>query len=78
MIKKISKITNMGVFQDFDWNQTLRDRGNNVAQFLETNIIYGRNYSGKTTLSRVLRSLENKSLPDKYESPEFIVEGLDG
>lgn len=78
MIKKISLIKNMAVFQDFDWNTSVRDKGNNIACFCETNIIYGRNYSGKTTLSRILRSLENKSLPPKYSCPEFNIEDSEG
>ena len=31
----------------------VRDDGNNVAEFKKINILYGRNYSGKTTLSRI-------------------------
>ena len=31
------------------------------------NILYGRNYSGKTTLSRILRSLQEYSLPEHHE-----------
>ena len=70
-IKKIDLIKNMAVFQDFRWTSSIRDSGNNTAEFKKINIIYGRNYSGKTTLSRIFRSLETGSISDKYDSPEF-------
>ena len=70
-IKKIDLIKNMAVFQDFRWASSVRDGGNNVAEFKEINILYGRNYSGKTTLSRIFRALETGSISDKYSSPEF-------
>lgn len=63
----------MAVFQDFNWDTTLRDSGNNIAEFKRINVIYGRNYSGKTTLSRIIRALETGIVSDKYENPEFIV-----
>ncbi len=70
-IKKIDSIKNMAVFQDFRWASSLRDGGNNIAEFKKINILYGRNYSGKTTLSRIFRALETGSISDKYSSPEF-------
>jgi wobble nucleotide-excising tRNase len=70
-IKKIDSIKNMAVFRDFRWASSLRDNGNNVAEFKKINILYGRNYSGKTTLSRIFRAIETGSLSDKYSSPEF-------
>lgn len=73
-IKKISLIKNMATFKDFKWDTTLRDNGNSVINFAESNIFYGRNGSGKTTISRILRALETGRLSDKYKSPEFCVE----
>lgn len=70
-VKKIDLIKNMAVFQDFRWASSLRDGGNNIAEFKKINILYGRNYSGKTTLSRIFRALETGSISDKYSSPEF-------
>ncbi|MCK4608427.1 MAG: AAA family ATPase, partial [Gammaproteobacteria bacterium] len=70
-IKKIDSIKNMAVFQDFHWVSSVRDDGNNIAEFKKINIFYGRNYSGKTTLSRIFRALETGSISDKYSSPEF-------
>jgi len=70
-IRKLESIKSMAVFQDFRWASSLRDGGNNVAEFKKINILYGRNYSGKTTLSRIFRALETGSISDKYSSPEF-------
>src|SRR5690606_30584727 len=70
-IKKIDSIKNMAVFNDFRWTSSVRDGGNNIAEFKKINILYGRNYSGKTTLSRIFRALETGSISDKYSSPEF-------
>lgn len=70
-IKKIDSIKNMAVFRDFQWSSSVRDGGNNIAEFKKINIFYGRNYSGKTTLSRILRALETGSISEKYNSPEF-------
>lgn len=52
---------------------TIRDDGNNVVLFKPINIFYGRNYSGKTTLSRIIRALETGNISDKYENPQFEV-----
>lgn len=70
-IKKIDSIKNMAVFKEFRWASSVRDGGNNIAEFKKINILYGRNYSGKTTLSRIFRALETGSISDKYSSPEF-------
>jgi len=73
LIEKLKTITKFGVFQDFDWDSTLRDQGNNIATFKKLNIVYGRNYSGKTTLSRIVRSLEQGRLPSKFSYGIFDV-----
>lgn len=65
----------MAVYNDFNWDREVRDKkGNNIMSFKKINIIYGRNYSGKTTLSRIIRSLEVGSMSDKYINPEFRIE----
>jgi wobble nucleotide-excising tRNase len=66
-------IPNFGSFKNFVWRTSIRDSGNNVAKFKKLNIIYGRNYSGKTTLSRIFGSLQTGDLPDTYENPTFSV-----
>ena len=73
MIKKID-IASYGLFQDFSW---LGSIGAN-AEFKQYNIIYGRNYSGKTTLSRILHSLETCQPNSDYENGNFAITLSDG
>ena len=53
MIKKID-IPSFGQFKDYKWDQ----KGLKGVDFKQLNIIYGKNYSGKTTLSRIFASIE--------------------
>lgn len=71
MISKFSSIQNFGVFKDFNWDNSVKDKNSVVQDFKKINIIYGRNYSGKTTLSRVLRAFEKGEVEDNYENPSF-------
>lgn len=72
-------IAHFGSFDGFQWRTSIRDTpGNNVQSFKKLNIIYGRNYSGKTTLSRVFRSLEKGEIPWRYEGASFVVRGDQG
>ena len=73
MIKKFTNIKNLAVFKDFIWDNSVKDKDGNVLEFKSINILYGRNYSGKTTLSRIVRSLETGYISDKYKNPEFNV-----
>jgi len=77
MIKKIKSIKNLAVFNNFNWDSEVVDENNNALEFKRTNIIYGRNYSGKTTLSRILRAMETGIISDKYENPECCISVLD-
>ena len=77
-IKKIDSITNMAVFHDFEWEKSLSNKTNSAVAFSTINILYGRNYSGKTTLSRILRAMETGELSDKFENPSFNVALADG
>jgi len=76
MIKKID-IQKFGLFSDYNWDSEI---GNNTVKdiFKKVNIIYGRNYSGKTTLSRIFRSVENKKLHKDYAKAEFTITTDDG
>ena len=69
MILKID-IENFGIYKNFRWNSI---NGLNNTTFKKLNIIYGRNYSGKTTLSRIFRSLEEKEYPYFIENPKFKI-----
>ena len=74
MIKKIKSIREFAVFKDFEWDREL----GKDEMFKRINILYGRNYSGKTTLSRVFRAMETGKPPEKYRSPSFEVIFQDG
>lgn len=73
MIKKIKTISNLAVFKKFEWDKSVVDKDGKVIDFKKINILYGRNYSGKTTLSRIFRALEMGYISDKYENPEFCI-----
>ncbi|WP_058764290.1 AAA family ATPase [Exiguobacterium chiriqhucha] len=67
MIEKIN-IESFGTFKDFKWTK-------NVDSILgRLNIIYGRNYSGKTTLSRIFRSIEQKELHSDFKDGKFTID----
>ncbi len=70
-IKKFQCIDGFGSFQDFAWNA-------DIPVFTSVNILYGRNYSGKTTLSRILRCFETQSIPRRIDNPSFVMEMSDG
>ncbi len=71
-------IASFGSFQGLEWKKTVRDTGKNVKSFQRLNILYGRNYSGKTTLSRVFRALETQKIPVNYVGSSFTVYGEKG
>lgn len=73
MITKFKSIANLAVFQNFNWDTNILDADNRIITFKPINIFYGRNYSGKTTLSRIVRALETGNISDKYENPQFEV-----
>ncbi|MBR8001856.1 AAA family ATPase [Burkholderia vietnamiensis] len=71
-------IASFGSFSGLNWKKNLRDGGNNVQDFKRLNILYGRNYSGKTTLSRIFRALETGRMPLNYVGSTFTVHGDKG
>lgn len=73
MITKIN-IDKFGLFENYKWDTFI---GRNEI-FRRLNIIYGRNYSGKTTLSRILNAIYEKQLPLNYENGNFEVTFSDG
>lgn len=68
----------MAVFDDFDWDNSVVDGSGTVQSCKQVNIIYGRNYSGKTTLSRIMRAFETGMLSIKYGMPTFQLFLSDG
>jgi wobble nucleotide-excising tRNase len=77
MINQID-IASFGSFNGLNWKKSVRDGGNNVQNFKRLNILYGRNYSGKTTLSRIFRALETGRVPLNYVGSTFTVHGNKG
>ncbi|WP_145329933.1 AAA family ATPase [Paenibacillus xylanexedens] len=73
MIKKIRTIRNLAVFQNFEWDNSVINNNGQIMRFDRMNILYGRNYAGKTTLSRIVRAMEIGEISEKYDSPSFSV-----
>ncbi|ELV7457783.1 AAA family ATPase [Campylobacter coli] len=69
-ILKFNEI-NFGSYKNFKW-------GNNLEEFKTINIFYGRNYSGKTTLSRIARSFELKKHNEDFLDGNFKIKLEDG
>ena len=67
MIKKIDQIKNFGIFRKFVWRQ------DDINEFKQFNLVYGWNYSGKTTISRIFRSIELGELPSDFVTAEFTL-----
>ena len=78
MIKNFKSIKKFGIFRDFLWKNEVCGNGGSVENFKDINVLYGRNYSGKTTLSRILRAMETGVVSDKFGSPSFEVAFKDG
>lgn len=66
MIQKID-IAKFGIYQDYKWDACI----GKDFYFKTANIIYGRNYSGKTSLSRIFRSLEKNALHQDFLDSNF-------
>lgn len=69
-IKKID-IKDFGCYKDY--KQHSQSGVGNDFNDGRINIFYGRNYSGKSTYSKIFQSIELKQLPEKYEKIDFEV-----
>lgn len=75
MIKKVD-VLNYGAFKNFEWVNFF---GTNMEEeFGFRNIIYGRNYAGKTTLSRIVRSLQTGKQHKDFLNCKYTVTLDDG
>jgi len=70
MIRTIERIRYCGVFNDYSKPAAMQD-------FTEVNIIYGWNYCGKTTLSRVIHCLESRKIPASMTEAAFTLTSAD-
>jgi wobble nucleotide-excising tRNase len=73
MIQKID-IEKFGLFNDYQWKNSVGSK----ELFRNLNIIYGRNYSGKTTLARIFKSLQDGLIHRNYTESKFKVTFSDG
>ncbi|MET4083766.1 wobble nucleotide-excising tRNase [Pedobacter sp. UYP30] len=73
MITKID-ISKFGLYDNYIWNTEI----GNSETFRRLNIIYGRNYSGKTTLSRIFKCLEDSAIHKNYLTCGFTINFSDG
>jgi len=73
MIKQIKRLNELGIFRNF-----VGDATNDVPPFKKRNLIYGWNYSGKTTLSRLFQAFQFPDRPLAYPTCRFSVELNDG
>ncbi|WP_447984953.1 AAA family ATPase [Nitrospira sp. Nam74] len=71
MIRKVQRIKSFGVYSDFRWTPEL-------PVFNRYNLLYGWNYSGKSTLSRVFRCFELKQSHPDFTGAETRLETEDG
>lgn len=78
MIKKITSIKNIAVFTDFEWDSSVLDGDGRPIDLKPLSIVYGRNYSGKTTLSRIVRSLQTGHISTRYDMPKYNLLLTDG
>ncbi len=70
MIKRISSLKQFGIFRNFAWD------ADELDDFGRYNLLYGWNYSGKTTLSRVFSALQAPEKPLVYPGGTFEVQRL--
>lgn len=66
MLKSFQRIKGLGVFDDYSLPA-------GTAEFGVKNLIYGWNYSGKTTLSRLVAMLESKNLNSELPQCSFTI-----
>lgn len=75
MFKKID-INRFGLFTDYEWSRNIGN-DTNIGVFKKLNIIYGRNYSGKTTISRIFKCIEDGKLHNNYPNGNFTITDVD-
>ncbi len=68
MITKLD-IDAFGVFSKYVWKNEIKDD----EKFQSFNLIFGKNYSGKTTLSRIFKCIENKQILDNFKDSKFRI-----
>lgn len=70
MITKINKLKRFGIYQNYTWGA--------IDDFKKKNLVYGWNYSGKTTLSKLFQVLEFKDKNRCFSGSEIEITVNDG
>ncbi len=70
MITKINKLRRFGIYQNYTWGA--------IDDFKKKNLVYGWNYSGKTTLSKLFQVLEFKDKNRCFSGAEIEITVNDG
>lgn len=70
MITKINKLKRFGIYQNYTWGA--------IDDFKRKNLVYGWNYSGKTTLSKLFQVLEFKDKNKCFSGSEIEITINDG
>ena len=70
MITKINKLKRFGIYQNYTWGA--------IDDFKHKNLVYGWNYSGKTTLSKLFQVLEFKDKNKCFSGSEIEITINDG
>lgn len=65
MISKINTLKNFGIYKNFSWND--------LDDFKKKNLIYGWNYSGKTTLSKLFQGIKHREKHWIFPTSEFEI-----
>jgi len=65
VVRKIVTTSDFGSYKSFSWDEE------SIGEFRRYNLLYGWNYSGKTTLSRMFAVMGGSDIPDGIEG-EFI------
>lgn len=71
-LKKISKIKHLGVWADYSWGNNIQN-DTILPDFKQFNVVYGWNGTGKTTLSRLLTTLNTGGHPE-FARLEYTVQ----
>jgi wobble nucleotide-excising tRNase len=70
MITQLNKLKRFGIYQNYTWGE--------IDDFKKKNLVYGWNYSGKTTLSKLFQILEFKDKNRCFSGAEIEISVNDG
>lgn len=76
MLRKFSTIKNLASFKDYSWDSVMAGQDAKYSDFSDINIIFGQNGTGKTSLSRILRSWEMRQPIPHHEAATYCVEDV--